>query len=103
MIDRRTGEARFRSPAGQVFIRAHLQCHMGSDVAPDRMVPGRFYRVSYTRGDRSTTVTGRYIGREVTARGDDLVLAPMGTRIHIPLSSVTRVEAIEPHDGQDPG
>lgn len=81
----------------------HLQCHMGSEISVSRMVPGGFYRVSYTRGGRSTTVEGRYIGREVTARGDDLVLATMATRIHIPLSSVIRVEGIEPHAGQDPG
>lgn len=76
---------------------------MGSGIPVSRMVPGRIYRVSYARGGRSTTVKGSYIGREVTAHGDDLVLAPMATRIHIPLSSVIRVETVEPQPDKDSG
>ncbi len=68
---------------------------MGTDVPPSRMTPGNHYRVSYARGPKTTTVQGRYIGREVTAGGDQLVLAPTTTRVHIPLAAITRIQHVD--------
>ena len=68
---------------------------MDTDVPPSRMTPGSHYRVSYVRGPQIATVQGRYIGREVTAGGDQLVLAPTTTRVHIPLAAITRIQLVD--------
>lgn len=69
---------------------------MGTDTPPSRMIPGQHYRVSYVRGPQTTAVEGRYIGREKTASGDHLVLAPTTTRLRIPPTAVTLIQLIEP-------
>ncbi len=68
---------------------------MDETIPAGRMIPDRYYRVSYARGPRVTTVEGRFLGREVTNNGDELVVRSE-TVIHIPLSAVKRVEPVEP-------
>lgn len=68
---------------------------MDETIPAGRMIPGRYYRVTYARGPQETTVEGRFMGREVTKDGDELVVRSE-TAIHIPLSAVKRVEPVEP-------
>lgn len=68
---------------------------MGAGVPASRMFPGRFYRVTYRRDTRETTIQGRYEGREVTADGDQLVLKLQTSRIYVPLKSVVHIEPVE--------
>lgn len=68
---------------------------MGESIPPGRMIPGQSYRVSYARGPQVTTIEGRYLGREVTSHGDELVVRSEAV-IHIPLSAVKRVVPVEP-------
>lgn len=52
---------------------------MADTIHPGRMIPGRYYRVSYSNGPEVTTVEGHFLGREVTNQGDELVVNDSGT------------------------
>lgn len=69
---------------------------MGLAIPPDRVNPGRTYQVSYVRGGQTTTVEGRFVGREVTRHGEDIVLAVESNRLYIPISTIQLIETVEP-------
>lgn len=69
--------------------RSDLRCPMGLAIPTDRMIPGRNYRMSYIRGGQTSTVEGRFVGREVTGHGDDVVLALESNRLYIPISTTS--------------
>lgn len=63
-----------------------------------RMIPGTVYRVAYQKGDKHLLHEGKYLGREVSSRGDYMIFEhlPFGSSpVSILIERVVLVETVD--------